>query len=292
MTTVVAKDVTASIDPNATNKQESTISEGVSAASPEATKDPQEQTLSPKLAMLARKEKALLAQKRALEQSRKSWEQEKAQLTAEAERAKQIRQRLKTDPYQVMLEEGLTADQAAALLLNQPNPQEQHTQLLKAELEALKAEIQSLKGGQQDAAVQNREAAKKQIFHDVSSFVEGSDQFEAIKTYGDVAKEAVVELIEKTFDAEGYVMDTEAAIKEVEEHLVEEAFKASQLKKVQSRLQPPKAETQPEAQKQQTETQKPQISTLSNRIAPSSAKPLSERERRERAIAAFKGQLQ
>lgn len=287
MTTITAVDATGQGPIAPANKQTDTVS-NPETVTQEATQEVK--AADPRLALLARQQKAIRAQQRALAQEKQAWESQKQATSTELEQAKSWKTRLAQDPYGVMLETGLTSDQVAALLLNQPNPQDQNITQLKSEYQKLQEEIQLLKSGQQDSATQSRVAAEKQILHDVSAIVAGDDKYEAIKTYGEPAKQAVVELIAKTFDQDGYVMDTSEAIEAVEDYLIEEAMKAAQLKKVLAKINPP-APAQPEPSKQQSQTQKQQFQTLSNRMVQSATKPLSERERRERAIAAFQGKV-
>lgn len=247
---------------------------------------PKREAITPDMrSHLARKERALFEQRRAIEQERKALEAHRAEI----EQARAWKERLTKDPYQVMLEAGLTSDQATALMLNQPNPQDQNLQLLQSELKRTRDELEAMKTGQSTAADQQREAAKKQIFHDVTQLVDAEpDKFETLKFYGDSAKQTVVELIEQVFDQQGYIMDTDQAIQEVEEYLFEEALKTANLKKIKAKLTPTQVAAQSE--QAQPQTQKPTISTLSNRLAPT-AKRLTEKERRERAILAYQGKL-
>ena len=260
------------------------------SSAPEAS-GTKEDLLSPKFAALARREKAIRAEKRQFEQDREKFQSEREQMKKELEDYRARMTRLTQDPYSVLMEQGVTADQAAALMMNQPDPQSQTIQQLKAELAALKGEQTNAQKRVEEQQAQQYEQAKKQIRNDVKLLVDGDESFEALKANGDGALDAVVDLVEKTFQKDGYVMPLEQAAKEVEDYLAEEAFRFASLKKVQARLAPPPA--LPEATKQPANQQhqtKP-MQTLSNRSAPSTPSRLSEKERRERAIAAFRGQL-
>ena len=97
-------------------------------------------------------------------------------------------------------------------------------------------------------------------------------------------QEAVVELIEQTFNSTGELMDIADAASKVEAHLLLEAEKMSKYKK----LQKLKTEQQTQAPEQQTQASKP-IKTLTNAVQAQPTKRLSEKERIARAMAAFHG---
>lgn len=282
MPLITAQDMTGAAQP-----AEQTTTNEVSQATPaEATPKVTDETMSPKFAALARQQKALRQQQRAFEEQRRAFETDKQAREAEREEAlaaKAWKQRLTQDPYSVMLESGLTADQVAALMLNQPNPADQRVQLLEQEIKALKASQDKTNSKFDEVQQKQRADAINQISADVKILVDSDESFEIIKAMN--AQEAVVDWITHIFDTEGKLMTNEEAAKEIEDYLVEEAFKLTKLKKVQSRLTPPPAEVP----KQQT-IQKPQMQTLSNRMVQSvTNSPSTSRARRERAIAAFMG---
>jgi hypothetical protein len=283
MVTVTPTDMTGQ-SAVAPAKQIDTVSSVETVATPQEAPAPkQEDTMSPRLAALARQQKALRAQQRSVEEKSRAIEAQKQEI----EQAKAWKQRLTTDPYGVFLEAGLTADQAATLLLNQPNTADQRVHLLEQEIKALKASQEQSTTKFDQVQKQQYEDAKKQIRTDVTLLVDGDKTFEAIKAMN--AEEAVVELIEATFaQSNGQnLMTIEAAAQEVEDYLVDEALKFAKLNKVQSRLAPVPT---PNIQKQQAPTQK-QMPTLSNRMAPSTPSRSTDRERRERAILAFQNKL-
>jgi len=119
--------------------------------------------------------------------------------------------------------------------------------------------------------------------------VQSGDEYEAIRSTK--SEKEVVKLIERTFAEEGTMLNYDEACKAVEDHLIEESFRLSQLKKVQQRLQAnkkpeepspvPKPSTEPSVTKQ-TQPMK----TLTNSVGVS--RQLSARER---AILAMKGEL-
>lgn len=294
MTMIVPRDTTGQA-PVAPVKQETTI-EGAPQATP--IKEEAVKQEDPRLAALARQQMLLRKQQRELEEQRRAFAQERESLKpklSEAEKYSSLVNRLKTDPYGAMLEQGLTADQVAAMMLNQPTPEDQKFQAYEMQIRQLQSKLDALESGQVSAEEARRESARTQILHDVKAHVAQDKSLEAMTLYGDVAARAVVELIEKTFDEEGYVMDTDEAVLAVEEYLTDEALKAASLGKVKAKLTPSQEAAQAQAQGQiaqkQQYTNQPGINTLSNRMVPSTQKPLTSKERRERAIAAFQGRL-
>lgn len=286
MPTITATDMTgtAPIAPVVEAPKQLDTSGGTQAPQ-EATGPNQEAALNSKMAILARNQQRLRQQQRMLEEQRKTFEAERKEI----EQVKTWKERIKVDPYGVLLEQGLTADQVASLMLNQPNPMDQNMLLLKQQLDQAQEKIKGLETRQEQNHDAGRDAARKQILHDVKQVIAADDSFEAIKNYGDDAAQAVVSLIEATFDKDGFVMNTDDAIKEVEDYLIDEALKVARLKKVQSRLYPANAAPSVASSKKQLVPPRSPIQTLSNRMVPSTIQPSSDKARRERAILAFEG---
>jgi len=140
----------------------------------------------------------------------------------------------------------------------------------------------------EESQKQQYDQAIKQMKTDIASIVDNNTNYETIKQTG--MQDAVLELITQTFDAEGYVMDIEDAAKEVENHLLEEAVKLASLGKVQNRLKPPTVETPAPAPQPKSQPQpKPAMQTLTHKVTQQPTSKQSDKERRERAIAAFYG---
>jgi hypothetical protein len=261
-------------------------------AAPEvkASEDP----ISTQYATLARKEKALRAKALQQEQSLKAKEVAIAAKEAELKaketeyQSKYIsKDRLTQDTINALAEAGLTYDQITELMLQQSSPERQAQSAYEKRLDA---KLQELEKKQTEAAkaIENQQSASyqqalTQIKNETKQLVAVDPAFETIKETNSIND--VVELIERTFKQEGVLLSVEDAARQVEEYLVEEAFKLTKLKKIQQRLTPaPKAAEEP---KQESKPGAPQtLKTLSNSIA--SPGKLSVRER---AIAAFKGQL-
>lgn len=284
MPEVSARDVTGGAVAPA-HKQPDTNSSPLPAAPEE--QGPQEETLSPKFAALARKEKFLRQQMKAnqaKEQAFAARDAEIADLRAKAAWGDQFKSKLAQDPWSAMIEAGLSPEQATQAMLNQPKPEDAELRSVKQELQRIKdAQAETDKRGV-DAQAQQYQQAIKQIGTEVKMLINGNADYEAIEKMG--AEAAVTELIEQTFHEKGYLMTIQDAAKEVEDYLVEQAQSFIQMKKLQAKAPPPE-----EVAEKPQAPQKPQNSTLSNRMVPSSTKPMTDREKRERAIAAFQGKL-
>lgn len=254
----------------------------------------EEAALAPKFAALAQQEKKLM-------QIRKEVQAERAAIKAQEDEYKasyipksQFQTQDKVALRNTLTSLGVTPDQIALLALDNPSPHEQAISELKAEIEALKNSHKETVTQQEERTTAQYQQAVNQIRSEASKLVDSNPEYETIKEMG--ATEAVVALIEETYKADGTLKSVEDAAKEVEEYLLEEALKMARFKKVAAKLQPVVPEV-PQKSLAQALSQKPQsqpnqIKTLTNAQNASSSKPLSARERRERAILAFKGQLQ
>lgn len=255
----------------------------------EATSKPAEEPLSKHYANLARKERALRVQAQRLQAEREAFKASQAATKPiEVDTSKFIdRERLLQDPFAVLNELGVSYDQLTNSALNQPKPEEIAYKKLENDL---RQELKSVKEAQEKAArdaeqqqTQSYQQAVNQIRNDAKQLVNSDpDTYEAIRSTGSIND--VVELIEETFKQDGVLLSVEDAAREVEEYLAEEAFKLSQLKKIQNRM---RANAPKPAPAQSLQTEKPQagLKTLTNAI--SSTRQMSARER---AIAAFKGE--
>lgn len=302
MPTIVARGAApAPAAPAPSPAQNLALGQPDKVVTPAAPAQPQtEETEAQRLERVAREQAGQRAAQRARQERERAQQLDRQKLEQQAQTSAQELQklqaklaRLKSDPYSVMLEEGLTADEVAALMVQQPEVSSQKITVLEDRLSQALAEIEELKGGQKKQQDQSRESARKQIRHDVSEMVKADEGLEAMRLYGDQALDAAVMLIERTYDTDGYVMDTAQAIQEIEEYLVEESAKAAALSKVKARLSPPADPAQPAqpAPGAQGATQKTQpMKTLSQAMVPSSGR-LSSADRKHRAILAFQGKL-
>lgn len=257
-----------------------------------ATPKPKEDPLSTQYALLARKEKALRAKVQAQDLALKAREaafaeREAAIKAKEAEYTSNYiaKSRIKSDPLSVLTEEGVSYDELTNAILN---PQSKQDPRILAEIEKLKAEVQASKDWQikakEESAAQQKQAynqAVNQIRNEAKQLIQNDPSFEMIKETRSVGD--VVELIEKTYNEDGVLLSVEEAALEVEEYLASQAIKLAKINKIKSRLN----EVQKPAQPQQAAKQpQPGMKTLTNSV--NASKSMSVRER---AIAAFKGEL-
>lgn len=293
--TAVSPEELSAISPPSEGQNDSSGDPASSeAAAPEAEASKPSTTeakepLSAQYAQLARKEKAIRAKMQEIKTQeanvKAQLEQFKAQ-EARIAKLEALEKRLGEDPLNVLLERGVSYDQITQQALNQPSESERAA---KSAYEQLQNQIKQIQEAQEnskklfeDQQRQQYDQAVNQIRNQAKSLVESNPEFETIKETGSL--EDVVDLIKQTFEADGVLMTVEEAAAEVENHLVEEAIKIARLNKIQQRLKPAPAKV--EAPKQQDATPKQQPKTLTN--AATATRPLSAKER---AILAFKGQL-
>ncbi len=259
---------------------------------PEKTEDP---ALTAKFTQLARQERALRAkvqqQEQAIKQREAALAAREAELTAKDNQYRQeyiSKARLKQDALGVLESEGLATydDLTQRALSRQPiDPMVQQTmQRLEAKIAELEAANETSQKSYQQQQQDNYKAAIKTITQDAKQLIQNDPEFEAIKATGSVKD--VVDLIEKTFQKTGEVLSVEEACKEVEEYLVEEATKLTQLEKIKKRMAQSNASTTKSDVKTQATQKQTQMKTLTNAV--SNTRPLSVRER---AIAAMEGRL-
>lgn len=297
-TSVSPEEVSAITSQTTPTDRQSHITESTEATPAEATPS-KEDPLSPQFAQLARKEKALRMEMQKLKAEREAFktEREAASKVAQPEQpafdpSKYIpKERLLQDTLGTLMEQGIDYEKLAEMALNQQAPVpaalQNHISKLEAKIAELEKATTTTQKSIQDAQDNSYKQAVNQIRNEAKQLVASDpDTYETIRTSG--AVDDVVDLIEKTFKEEGILLTVEDAAKAVEDHLAEEAFKYTQLKKIQNRLKPAApaqaapATQQPQAKQPQTTPSK----TLTNAVG--TTRQLSARER---AILAFKGEL-
>lgn len=248
-------------------------------AAPEVAKAPAD----PKMDAFARKERQL----RKMQQELISEKQRMTQKAQEYETGYIPKSRLKDDFWGVLAEAGIDQESFTQQLINQPNMNDPTTRALMSKLKQLEEKQTASERASQDATERQYKQAVQQISNEVKQLVDSNDAYETIKTMA--AQDAVVELIEQTFTSTGNLMDIDEAARQVEEYLLNEGRKFTQLKK----LQKPTSEQQQQAPnvQQQKPAGQNNIKTLTNAVPTQPAKRMSDKERRERALAAFHGQL-
>lgn len=258
------------------------VAEQAPAAEPSVNSE-QQVKADPQLEVWARKERQLRGRIKELEQRETALKAKETQY----ETGYVQKDRLVKDPFAVLNEAGLGYDKLTEMLLQSPNPNDPTYRAVMAKIASMEEAQQRIMKQSEEAQTKQHEQALNQIRNEVKLMVASDESYETVKSLG--LEEAVVELVQETFDKDGYLMDISEAASKVEEHLVEEAYKMSQLKKIQARLAP-KAEpvqTQP-AKSQQISTQ---LKTLTNNMPTQPSSRSKEKERIARAMAAFKGQL-
>jgi hypothetical protein len=246
-----------------------------------------EPQISPKFAELARREKLYNEKRKAIEAKEAELKSREATYQSGDDYKASLKSKFTQSPLEALSELGLSYDQITEMVLNQPKPENLQYQELQKEIKALRAAQEKSVADQQQAQTTQYEQAVTQIRNEVKMLVDSNEAYETVKEMG--AQDAVVELIEETFKQKGHLMTIEEASKEVEEYLVEEAFKMASLKKVQARLKPAEVSTDLAAAKAKQDTAP--MKTITNTVSHSASKPVSQKERRERAILAFQGKL-
>lgn len=258
----------------------------------EAPKPPAD-PLSARYAQLARQERALRAKVQAQEAAFKAKEAAFNEQLAAA-KAKETeytsnyvpKSRIKSDPLSVMTEEGVTYDELTQAILN---PQAKQDPRVLAEIEKLRAEVKEARAYQEQAKeesiAQQKQAynqAVNQIRNEAKQLIANDPSYEMIKETRSIGD--VVDLIEKTYATDGILLSVEEAASEVEEYLATQAVRLAKINKIKSKLQ----EVQQPTQQSQAQAAPKQVGmkTLTNSV--NASKPMSTRER---AIAAFKGEL-
>lgn len=223
--------------------------------------------LSPQFAALAK-------QKRAVQLERAQLEKEKAEFASKAPQvsAEELVKRLKSQPLSVLQEYDISYDQLTEALLSNEDGSSQKIRELEAKLSAVEQNLDK-KFTERDS--QSKQSALNEMRKEADMLAREGDTYELIRETGSAPK--VIELIERTFDKSGEILDVAYAMQLVEDELLNENLKFAKLKKVQGKLTP-----EPPAQTLQT--QQPQMRTLTNRDSAT-----TQLSRRQRAMAAFAG---
>lgn len=252
--------------------------EAVPAVEPK--ENPQEAEFKSRFAQLARREKSIMQQKRQLAEERAKIEQMRSQPQAPDESWKK---HLAENPMDFLAQQGITYDKLTEQLLNS-NPTDTTVRLMQQKLAAIEAENQQFKQQMTQNQEQSYAQAIKQMGNDVKNMIAASPEMESLSASGDEGVSAVVALIEETWKEDGYIMDIQDAAQQVEEYLTDQYLSFSKLKKIQAKLAP--AAPQESAQT----PLKGDSPTLSHSPkVPMAPSKLSEKERRERAIAVWAG---
>lgn len=268
--------------------------EGVPATPPltEAQQAPisQPNTNDQALAQLARREKQLHAERKRLQVEKAQLEQFKAQTQSASTEPR----KLSKDELSQAIQRGeVTYEDLSSLYLAQGSQESQESAQLKGTITTLQAKLDKLEAQMNQAPLQAREQAIKQIDREVNTLVNNDPAYEVIKHQG--AANAVTQYMALHFDDTGELMDVAQAAKQVEAYLEEQALAVSKLNKIQAKLRPPQESTSTSQGTKQTQ-QTPKQSATSPSItrgmqsSPSQART-PDQERRWRAEQAFYGKL-
>jgi hypothetical protein len=247
--------------PDGANPPQSSTAPANEAGTVEAT-----QPLSPQLAAIARA-------KRALQLERAEFEKQKAAMDAKSPKDGEFVpiDRLKSQPLSVLQELGVTYEQLTQAVLEGQGGSSPEIHALEQKIRALEEKTEKTLSerdkGQKDAALgeMKREAEKLSF---------SGDDFEMIRETRSVPK--VMELIERTYDESGEVLDVYEAMKEIEGELIKDAQRLAALKKIRGESSTPHAGQAPQRQ----------FRTLT--ASGSTQAPLTARQR---ALMAFQGTL-
>lgn len=223
--------------------------------------------LSPQFAALARQRRALQQREQAL--SVREREMAEKSQTGQVSNGLDLSQ-IKADPLGVLTKAGVSYDDLTQAILQGPKQASFDAEALKQEL--LSSIKQELSKDFEERDTHAEQEVLTQIRREAEALVNQGDEFELVKVTKSLPE--AIELIHRTWKKTGEVLETEEALRLVEEELTEQLAPIAQSKKIQSRLAPREA-AQPQ-----------QMRTLTNRDAapvPTTAK--------QRAIAAFYGNL-
>lgn len=237
--------------------------------------------LSPQFAALARKEKALRLEAQKIKLERENVRAERDKLKSSDYVPKD---RLTKETLQVLAEAGLSQDQIAQLLLNNPTPiapKDPTISKLEAQVAELMDKLSKTETDFKDNQTKSYDQAVNQIRNDVKLMVDSDPSYETIKARN--LQESVVKHIERTFHEDGVMLTNEQAAGEVEEALREETKRLTSLSYM-------KPEPVPQATKQEIPMKQQPVRTLTHDMVSSSNKPSQgAKQKRERAILLFKG---
>lgn len=259
-------------------------------------------SISPQLEQLARRERQIRSQARALQAEKQTFSQRQADYEKNLNAG--WKQKIASNPWDTMIEAGLTPDQATEIILNKPKPEDLEFKRIQRELEQLKTSQEESR--QQMAAQQQAQydEAKRHMTMEAKLLVDADNTYQPIKAMG--AEDSIPQLIEDVFHRglpgvypRGYVMTVEQAAGQVNDYLIDEGVRIAKLEAVQARMRPPQNSIDAQRQMSQmiqasTPTRTSanyNISTLSNRMTASQPTSSTDRERRERAILAYQGRL-
>lgn len=226
--------------------------------------------LSPQFAALAKQRRALQLERAQLDKDKAAFEAQPAPTTGSDE----LLARLKSQPLSVLQENGISYDQLTEAILADQDGSSAKLRELESKLAAME---QSLDKKLTDRDAESKQSALNEMRREADRLAKDGDLYEMVRETRSVPK--VVELIEKTFDKTGEILDVSEAMQLVEDELLIENLKLAKLKKVQGKLNP-------EPSSQPAQIAQPTMKTLTNRDSAT-----LQMSRRQRALAACTGTL-
>lgn len=175
---------------------------------PEVTGEP----LSPQAASLARKEMQFRKAQLEFKAKEEAWKQDQVNYIR--------KDRIQSETLKVLSEAGIDADKLVELQINQAQPKDPN-QALHDQIAELKAQIQGIIDPEKGTlAKRDQEAYDQtvsQIRYDAKLLVDSNPAFGTIKTENQLSE--VVDLITKTFEQDGEILDVEEACQLIENGL-------------------------------------------------------------------------
>lgn len=266
---------------------------------------PKQEALSPRFAQLARQQKAMRAQQLQVQKEREELKAKIADYETSYIPKTKLSELAKNNPLGALEQMGITADEFTQALLNS-NPQDAAIQKILQRIEAVengqKQTLTNLELQQKQAY----EQALTQIRNDLKLTAEADPRFETIKeadAKGWEATEGAVSLIETVFNEgwpekripKGTVMSNDQALLFVQEWVMEKAYEMAQLKGVKEKFTPAPTEVStPAATKSlaMVAAERAPAKTLTNNMNATKTTRLSDKERRDRAVARLTGEIQ
>lgn len=269
---------------------------------PVPTEAPQEQ-LSPRFAQLARKEKALRLQQQQIQKEKEDLKTKLAEYETSYIPKSKLSELARSNPLAYLEQSGITPDEFTQALLN-ANPQDAAIQKILQRIEAVENGQKQTLTTMEQQQKQAYDQAVSQIRNDLKMTAASDPRFETIKeadAKGWEATDGAVALIETVFSEgwpekkiiKGTVISNDQALQYVQDWVMEKAYEMAQLKGVKEKFTPPpEIKPDPKAFAQAAATQRAPAKTLTNNMNSTKTSRLTDKERRDRAIARLTGELQ
>lgn len=248
-----------------------------------------------KFAALTRREKEIRQREKAVEQRLRQIEAQMKQEPAKVEPVVEpLERRIRKDPFNTLKELGVDYSTLTQIALNDGKlTPDLQMQLMREEIEnGYKSEISEIKKAMAER-VESEKKAKEQAAIDsfkagiANSIVGNAEQYELLAAEGEYGVDLVYDVIDRHYQETEDVMDVQEAANLVEEHLLEEAKKRIELKKIKKLLEPSQAKVPTEPSKVPKKTS----ATLSNeasQVQPNTGRFLSDEESKREAAKLIK----